>query len=109
MDAVFLVPDSLVNRRIKDIIALTLERKLPVSGPSTVQISQGAFMTYGFSHDQVGAQAAHIAMQILKGLPPGDLPVQTAEAYLGFNIKTENRIRVAIPRHFLESAAVVIR
>lgn len=109
VDALFLVPDSVVNRRINDIIAFSIDRRLPVSGPSSAQINQGALMTYGFDHQEVGAQAADIAAQILRGVNPGDVPVQTAEAYLGLNLQTANQIGVDIPRHFLESALVVVR
>ena len=109
IDAIFLVPDSIVNKRIMDIVALSLSRRLPVSGPSMAQISQGALMTYGFVHHDVGAQAARMADLILKGTPPGDLPVETADSQLGFNLATADAIGVTIADSFIRNAAVVIR
>jgi putative ABC transport system substrate-binding protein len=109
IDAIFLVPDSVVNKRIKDIVKLTVKRKLPLSGPSTAQIEQGAFMTYGFVHTDVGAQAARMAHLIIKGAKPAELPVESAESYLGLNLATSKSIGVEIPGTFLRAAKVVIR
>jgi putative ABC transport system substrate-binding protein len=61
VDAVFMVPDGTVNRRAHDLLALAVQRKLPVSGPSAAQVEAGAVMAYGIVHHDVGVQAAQIA------------------------------------------------
>jgi putative ABC transport system substrate-binding protein len=109
IDAIFLVPDSTVNSRIKDVLAVALDRKLPVSGPSTAQVEQGALTTYGFVHHEVGAQAARIAAQVLKGADPGELPVETAEFFLAINLQAADAIGLEIPYKILQQAEIVIR
>lgn len=108
-DSIFLVPDSVVNKRIKDIVKLSLDRKLPVSGPSGAQVQQGALMSYGISHHDVGTQAARIAAQILQGVEPGKIPVETARSFIGFNLQTAEQVGVKIPSEFIRQAKVLIR
>lgn len=109
IDAIFLVPGTTVNNRLQDILAVALDRKLPVSGPSTAQVEEGALTTFGFIHHQVGAQAARIADQILKGTDPGNLPVETAECYLAINLQAADAIGLEIPYEILQQAEIIIR
>lgn len=109
IDAIFLVPGTTVNARLKDILAVAEARHLPVSGPSTVQVEEGALTTYGFVHHQVGAQAARLADQVLKGANPGHLPVETAESFLAVNLQTAKTIGLEVPYEMLQKAEVIIR
>jgi len=109
MDAIFLVPDSVVNSRLTDVIAVAYDRKLPVSGPSTAQVEEGALTTYGFIHHEVGAQAARITHHILMGADPGEYPVETAEFYLAINLQVAAAIGLEIPYEILQQAEVIIR
>ena len=109
IDAIFLLPDSTVNRRQKDFIELGITRKIPVSGPSIIQVEKGALISYGIVHTEAGAQAAVIADQILDGARPGDLPVQTAEFYLGINLHTAEAIGLEMPYDRLQRAHTIVR
>lgn len=109
IDAIFLVPDSVVNRRLPDILAIALKRKIPVSGPSTAQVEEGALMTYGFVHHEVGVQAARIADQIIRGADPAELPVETAEFFLSINLITAGAIGMEISDTILQQANIIIR
>ncbi len=55
------------------------------------------------------AQASHIADQVLKGADPGELPVETAEFYLGINLQTAKAIGLDIPSYVLQQAEIIIR
>ena len=109
IDAIFMLPDSMVNARLADLIAVAIDNGLPVSGPSMAQVEGGALMAYGIVHHRAGAQAAHIADQVLKGTDPGELPVETAEFYLGINLQTADAIGLEIPYGILQQAEVIIR
>ena len=109
VDAIFMLPDSTVNARLADLVAIALDRKLPVSGPSMAQVEGGALTAYGIVHHKAGAQAAHIADQVLRGADPGELPVETAEFYLGINLQTAEVIGLEIPYEMLQQAETTIR
>ena len=109
LDAIFLVPDSTVNSRLKDVLAVAFEHGLPVSGPSMAQVEGGALMTFGFVHREAGAQAAGIADRVLKGAVPGEVPVETAEFFLGFNLNTARALGLDIPQSLLQQAQFIVR
>jgi putative ABC transport system substrate-binding protein len=109
IDAIFLVPDSVVNTHLTEIMAMAQERNWPVSGPSTAQVEEGALTTYGFIHHAVGSQAARIAVQILKGADPGELPVEETEFYLAINLVAADAIGLEIPAEILQQAEIIIR
>jgi putative ABC transport system substrate-binding protein len=109
VDAIFMLPDSTVNRRAAELNALAIERKLPLSGPSMIQVEQGALTAYGIIHKNAGAQAAEIAEQVLRGAAPGSLPVRTAEAYLGINLTTAEAIGLEIAPDLIQQAEFVVR
>ncbi len=108
IDAIFMLPDSAVNARVDDLVALSITKSLPVSAPSMIQVEKGALMAYGIIHHEVGVQAASIADQILKGADPGELPVQTAEYYLGINLQTADAIGIDVPTSLVQAAEVII-
>lgn len=109
IDAVFMLPDSTVNRRIRDLLVAALERRLPVSGPSAAQVEAGAVMSYGIVHHEVGIQAAHIADRILRGASPATIPVETADFFLTLNVAAANRIGLELPEEVLQQADRIVR
>jgi putative tryptophan/tyrosine transport system substrate-binding protein len=109
IDAIFMLPDSTINPFLAELIAISINRKLPLSGPSIAQVEGGALTAYGIIHERAGAQAGHIADQILKGVSPGVLPVETAEFYLGINLQMADSIGLEITDNILKQAEIIIR
>lgn len=109
VDAIFLVPDSTVNRRLGDMLDLAEQRRIPVSGPSVAQVEAGALMTHGFIHRAAGAQAARIADRILRGASPATTPVEVADVYLQVNTAAAARIGIEISDSLLQRADVILR
>lgn len=109
LDAIFLVPGTTVNKHLKDVLGVARARKLPVSGPSLVQVEEGALTTYGFNHYDAGRQAARIADQVLRGVDPGNLPVETAEYFMAINLQAAEMIGLEVPYSILQQAKIIIR
>lgn len=109
VDAMFMLPDSTVNRRAKDLLALAVARKIPVSGPSQAQVEDGALMAYGIVHHEVGVQAARIAHRILRGADPATTPVETADFFLTINVAAAERIGRTLPEEILQQADLIVR
>lgn len=109
VDAILLPRDSSVEAHIAEYVALALERKLPLCAPSLTQVEAGALLSYGFVHYEIGRQAAHLADQVLRGVPPADLPVETAHSYLAVNLKTAQAIGLRVPDDVLRQAHRLVR
>ncbi|MDJ0820565.1 MAG: ABC transporter substrate-binding protein [Paracoccaceae bacterium] len=109
IDAVFMLPDSTVNRHVDELIAVANARSLPVSGPSYAQIEDGALMAYGIMHREVGLQAARIADRILRGADPRITPVEVADFYLTINLAAARRLGIDLSEGDLQQANFIVR
>ncbi|MGE5505199.1 MAG: ABC transporter substrate-binding protein [Actinomycetota bacterium] len=108
VDAVFLPRDSTIEAQIGPIVEATRARRLPLSAPGIAQVRQGALFSYGFLHAEIGRQAARLADQILRGLPAGDLPVESAENHLAINLAAAGAIGLEVPQEVLVQADLVV-
>ena len=109
VDAMFLVPDSVVNARLAELLDVASAAGLPTSGPSIAQVDGGALMSYGFVHHEAGTQAAAIAVQVLNGTEPGAIPVQNTESFLAINLVAASEIDLEIPDDVLRQADIIVR
>jgi putative ABC transport system substrate-binding protein len=109
-DAVFLLPDILVNDRIADWSKLMIERKLPSSGPSVGTARTTALTAYGVDLEIAArTQAAGLANRIFQGDKPADLPVEVAEYSSAVNLKIAQDIGLTISDDILRQANIVVR
>jgi putative ABC transport system substrate-binding protein len=103
-DAIFMLPEVMAVSHTADFVALALERKLPLAGPTTTQVEDGALVSYGLNLFEAGKQAARLADQILRGADPGTLPVEEAEFQLAINLDTAAAIELDIPDEIINQA-----
>lgn len=108
-EAIFLPRDSSVEAHIREIVVAAERRRLPLCAPSLSQVEAGALLSYGFAHHEIGRQAAGLVDQVLRGIPPADLPVETAESHLAVNLRAARAIGLSIPDEILLQAETVIR
>jgi putative ABC transport system substrate-binding protein len=109
-DAIFLLPDSLLVTRLPEMVATATRRNLPVSGANIDVVKNDRVLTsFGIDQHSCGKQAARLADQIFKGAKPAELPVETAEFYLGINLKVAAAIGLSIPDEILRQAYLLIR
>ncbi|GAB1394434.1 CD0873 family tyrosine ABC transporter substrate-binding lipoprotein [Rhodocyclaceae bacterium] len=108
-DALFLPRDSRIEAQIDVWLDYANRRRLPLSAPSLLQVEQGALYSYGYLHHEIGQQAAHLMDQVLKGIPPGQLPVETADSFLGLNLTAAATIGLPLSDQVIRQARLVIR
>ena len=66
-------------------------------------------MTYGVSYPQLYFRAASLVDKILKGMKPGDIPVQQpTKLELVINLKSAKAIGIDLPATILQRADEVI-
>ena len=109
-DAIFFMPDSVVNARIVDWLNMAIELKLPTSGANTSLVGEGALTAYGIDLTvSAREQGARLADQILRGIKPTDLPVEMADFFSAINLQTAEAIGLDIPDEVLRQTDIVIR
>jgi putative ABC transport system substrate-binding protein len=70
---------------------------------------EGGLMSYGVDVTELFRRAANYADRILKGVKPGDLPVQLPDKFeFVINLKTAKALNIQIPPGVLAIADAVI-
>ena len=109
-DALFHVPDNLIEGETDFMFRTARQKKLPTMFDEEMWAIRGALGAYGPSAYQMGRQAAGLVDKILKGQKPENLPVEPARKFdLIINFRTANAIGLTIPPDMLKKADRVIR
>ena len=88
---------------------LALAARLPGIGAARVYPEEGLLMSYGAEPSVLWRRAAHYVDRILKGTPPGDIPIeQPYTIELVINLKTAKAIGVKVPQTLVLRADRVI-
>jgi putative ABC transport system substrate-binding protein len=110
VQAIFTLPSGpLIGNRSKDLVEVSLQKKLPLSMSGLASAEQGVLLAYNVRGDMTGKQAARLVSKILKGATPADTPVETADGYLAINLKTAQAIGLTVPDTVLREAWNIIR
>ena len=106
VDAVYGLPSTFLFPHVNEILEAATREKLPFVGG---RINLGTLMAYGPEPFRMGEQAGRLAASILQGVPPSDLPVETAEFFLDVNLQAAEAIGLDIPDHVLQQANNILR
>jgi putative ABC transport system substrate-binding protein len=91
------------------IIALAQRYRLPAIYEFLDWVDEGGLIAYGPDYQKGYRRVAHYIDRILRGTPPGDLPIEEAMRYeLVVNLKTARALGVTIPQTVLFRADRVI-
>lgn len=109
-DALFHVPDDLVEAEADYIFQQARQKGLPTMFNEENWAIKGGLASYGPSYYHMGRQAAGLADKILKGAKARDLPVERGNKFdLVINFRTARTIGLSIPSEVLKRADRVIR
>jgi len=83
----------------KPIIDLAIRHRLPTIWEWREQVVDGGLMSYGTSLTARLKLVAEVVVRILKGTPPGDIPIEQPSKFeLTLNLATARAIGLAVPR-----------
>ena len=110
LDALIVVANPLMAQQAKEVFDLTAKYRFPSITEARHYVEAGGLMSYGANVSDLYRRAAGYVVEILKGAKPGDLPVKLAEKFEIFvNLKTAEKIGVAMPQQLLVQADKVIK
>jgi putative ABC transport system substrate-binding protein len=93
----------------QEIIGRAAEYRLPAIYQWKEHTEAGGLMSYGPSLPAMWEQAATIAVKILKGAKPSDMPVEQPTKFeLTINLKTAKALGLAVPSTLLATADDVV-
>jgi putative tryptophan/tyrosine transport system substrate-binding protein len=109
VDAIFMVASASMEAQLDKFVKAANEHKLPLSAPATGNVRAGALMSFGQDNLPIGRQAARLADQVLRGVSPADLPVESADLFVSVNLKTAAIIGLDIPDDIIRRINIVVR
>jgi putative tryptophan/tyrosine transport system substrate-binding protein len=109
-DALYVVPDALVDANHTSIITLALGARLPTTFGYREFVQAGGLMSYGPNIPALFRRAADLVDKILRGTHPSDIPVEQPTKFeLLVNLTTAKALGLTIPETLLATADEVIQ
>jgi ABC-type uncharacterized transport system substrate-binding protein len=109
LDAVYVVPSTMLQGLGSRIGELALRFRLPSFAYAVEYAAAGVLLTYGVNRAAIFRRMADYCARILKGAAPGDLPIERPAVFeLALNLKTATALGVAIPPAVLVRATRTI-
>ena len=109
VDAIWVPADNTAVAAFEAIVSVGEENGIPVFAADVATVERGAIGCYGLDYTVVGEESGKIAVRILRGEKPADIPVQMIpldELYL--NKGAASRMGVTIPQELLDKATEII-
>jgi putative tryptophan/tyrosine transport system substrate-binding protein len=113
-DFIYLADTSRISQGDKILTRIEISRwtadnaKVPVIAAAEEDVAGGALFSIVTSEEAQGAHAAEIALRILNGAAPSDIPYETSvKGKLVINAATAEKMKVEIPYEILSSAEAI--
>lgn len=110
IDCFLMIPDSKVYSpmSVKYLLLQSLREKFPVVGLSSRYTKAGALFSFDCDYNDLGRQAAEIALRILNSQRPADIEYSTPrKTKLSLNLLAAERLGTRIPSQIVKEASEV--
>ena len=109
VEAILQIPGNLLDTGIDGEIKEASDLGIPVLSVHTGHVDRGALAAIGWNFWQAGYDAGKVAVRVLRGEKPADIPFQSVEKeQLYVNAETAKLFDITIPPAVLERADQVI-
>lgn len=106
VDAFYVPTDNNVVAGLEGLIQVAEKNKVPVVASDEGSVERGAIAANTVNYEQQGKDVADMAVKIIEGAKPADLPVQAQKNFdLNVNEAAAQRMGVTIPAAVLDRAA----
>ncbi|KNF09590.1 ABC-type uncharacterized transport system, periplasmic component [Gottschalkia purinilytica] len=108
IDAIYVPTDNIVVSSMPLIYSKTIDKKIPIIGSEEGQVKDGALATDGINYSKLGYQTGLMAIEILEGKKPQDLPMQTTkETSTVINKETVGKLGIKLPEDIKNKAQMI--
>ena len=108
-DALFVLDDALTIQYRKEIADFAMQKRLPSVFAAKDRVEAGGLMSYGPNLPDLYRRAAEIVDKILRGMKPGEIPVEQPTRFdLVINLRTARALGLDVPISLLGRADEVI-
>lgn len=110
VDVFYTNTDNNVVSAYEALVKVGNDAKIPLIASDTDSVKRGAIAALGINYHALGLQTGAMAIRILKGAKPGDMPSETSDKLeLFVNPGAARKQGVKLPEAFVASATQVIK
>lgn len=103
VDVIYSPTDNMIAAGMPLVAKIAIENKKPVICGEEGMVTAGGLATYGINYYELGKQTAKMAVEILNGKKPADMPIQYLDTCdFVSNAETAKAIGVTIPADLLK-------
>ncbi|WP_213974422.1 ABC transporter substrate-binding protein [Tepidanaerobacter acetatoxydans] len=109
VNAIYTPTDNTVASAISNIVKVANDAKIPVIGAERAHVDGGALATLGIDYYLLGRQTGLLAVRVLNGEAPADIPVEgSKDLKLIINKKSADILGLSVPEQVLSRADEII-
>ncbi|WP_027623525.1 ABC transporter substrate-binding protein [Clostridium lundense] len=108
IDALYLITDNTVASSIPLLTNICYSKNIPIFGGEKAHVVSGAIATIGIDYYKLGVQTGEIAVKIINGNIPQEIPFTTLkDMELVINEDAIKKLNIQVPKDVLEKAEKV--
>lgn len=109
VDAAYVPTDNTVVAAIASVVQVCEKNKLPLFAGEANTVEKGAIGTYGIDYYKLGRQTGEMALRVLQGEKPQDMPIESQkELTLTLNAGAAGRMGVTPPEEIKAKASKIL-
>ena len=113
VEAIYIVTDNTVVSALESVIKVCNQEKIALIVADPSSVDKGALASYGIDYFSLGKKSGEIAIQIIKGAKPSDIPIQTItdpkELQFVVNLDTAKTIGLSVSEEIIKAADKIIK
>ncbi len=110
VDVIHIPTDNTVTSAFESVTKVCEENRIPLFASSVLSVERGAMAAVAIDPYRLGRQTGAMAIRILKGAKPGDMPVEILNEFLLYvSLPAAKKYGVTIPAKVIKRANVVIK
>lgn len=110
VDAIYVPTDNTVVSALESVIQVAEAQKLPLIVGEGDSVKRGGLATYGIDYYKLGYQTGEMAVKVLKGAKPAEMPIESQkELKLTVNLRAAAAEGVTVSEELKKAADEVIQ
>ena len=110
VDVIHIPTDNTVVSAFESVVKVCADNNIPLFASSVLAVERGAIAAVAIDPYRLGRQTGKMAIEILEGKDPGQMPTETLSNFLLYiNLKSARKIGVEIPKEVVKRADKVIK
>ncbi len=113
VEAIYIVTDNTVVSALESVINVCNRQKIALIVADPSSVDRGALASYGIDYFSLGKKSAEIAIKVIEGANPSDIPIQTItdpnELQFVVNLDAAKTIGISVSEEIIKAADKIIK